>query len=117
MYRDPSPRHKLGPAILHKTESQDRLIEELQDRLGVTKQEQEEREGQDDWLTEGVTARAQGEEQNGGQQVEKVESRGMLWEVPACPSVQIALCGGAGDMKNSFYSPLSGLKREAVCRA
>ncbi|XP_065594959.1 uncharacterized protein LOC136050189 [Cyrtonyx montezumae] len=74
MSRDLSPRRKLGPAIFHKTESQDRLIEELQDRLGVAKQEQEEPKSQDDWLTEGVviTARPQGEEQNGGQQVEKV---------------------------------------------
>ncbi|XP_068269061.1 paxillin isoform X2 [Nyctibius grandis] len=74
MYRDLSPRRKLGPAIFHKTESQDRLIEELQDRLGIAKQEQEEWKSQDDWLTEGViiTARPQGEEQNSGQQVEKV---------------------------------------------
>ncbi|XP_074966816.1 uncharacterized protein LOC142065007 [Phalacrocorax aristotelis] len=74
MYRDPSPRRKLGPAIFHKTEFQDRLIEELQDRLGIAKQDQEEWKSQDDWLTEGViiTARPQGEEQNGGQQVEKV---------------------------------------------
>ncbi|XP_046757055.1 paxillin isoform X1 [Gallus gallus] len=74
MSRDLSPRRKLGPAIFHKTESQDRLIEELQDRLGIAKQEQEERKSQDDWLTEGViiTARPQGEEQNGGQQIEKV---------------------------------------------
>ncbi|XP_071672350.1 paxillin isoform X3 [Patagioenas fasciata] len=74
MYRDLSPRRKLGPAIFHKTESQDRLIEELQDRLGIAQQEQEEWQSQDDWLTEGVviTARPQGEEQNGGQQVEKV---------------------------------------------
>ncbi|KAM6051315.1 uncharacterized protein LJ206_016697 [Theristicus caerulescens] len=74
MYRDLSPRRKLGPAIFHKTESQDRLIEELQDRLGIAKQEREEWKSQDDWLTEGViiTARPQGEEQNGGQQVEKV---------------------------------------------
>ncbi|KAK4813242.1 hypothetical protein QYF61_019045 [Mycteria americana] len=73
MYRDLSPRRKLGPAIFHKTESQDRLIEELQDRLGIAKQEQEKWKSQDDWLTEGViiTARPQGEEQNGGQQVEK----------------------------------------------
>lgn len=78
MSRDLSPRRKLGPAIFHKTESQDRLIEELQDRLGVAKQEQEERKSQDGWLTEGViiTARPQGEEQNGGQQIEKVESEG-----------------------------------------
>ncbi|XP_029881918.1 paxillin isoform X3 [Aquila chrysaetos chrysaetos] len=76
MYRELSPRRKLGPAIFHKTESQDRLIEELQDRLGIAKQEQEERKSQDDWLTEGViiTARPQGEEHNGGQQVEKVTS-------------------------------------------
>ncbi|XP_062445769.1 paxillin isoform X2 [Rhea pennata] len=74
MYRDLSPRRKLGPAIFHKTESQDRLIEELQDKLGIAKQEQEEWKTQDDWLTEGVviTARPQREDQNGGQQVEKV---------------------------------------------
>ncbi|XP_052545826.1 paxillin isoform X5 [Tympanuchus pallidicinctus] len=74
MSRDLSPRRKLGPAIFHKTESQDRLIEELQDRLGVAKQEKEEQKSQNGWLTEGVivTARPQGEEQNGGQQIEKV---------------------------------------------
>ncbi|XP_025930971.1 vegetative cell wall protein gp1-like [Apteryx rowi] len=74
MYRDLSPRRKLGPAIFHKTESQDRLIEELQDRLGIAKQEQKEWKSQDDWLTEGViiTARPQREDQDGGQQVEKV---------------------------------------------
>ncbi|XP_064531433.1 paxillin isoform X1 [Pseudopipra pipra] len=74
MSRDLSPRRKLGPAIFHKTESQDRLIEELQDRLGIAEQEQEEWQSQDAWLTEGVivTARPRGEEQSGGQQVEKV---------------------------------------------
>ncbi|XP_051490008.1 paxillin isoform X2 [Apus apus] len=74
MYRDLSPRCKRGPAIFHKTESQDRLVEELQDKLGITKQEEEKWKSQDDWLTEGVisTARPQGEEQNGEQQVEKV---------------------------------------------
>ncbi|XP_038008218.1 paxillin isoform X2 [Motacilla alba alba] len=74
MSRDLSPRRKLGPAIFHKTESQDRLIEELQDRLGIDNQEQEEWQSQDAWLTEGVivTARPRGEEQSGEQQVEKV---------------------------------------------
>ncbi|XP_068886946.1 paxillin isoform X3 [Aphelocoma coerulescens] len=46
MSRDLSPRHKLGPAIFHKTESKDRLIEELQDRLGIDNQEQEEWQSQ-----------------------------------------------------------------------
>ncbi|RLV99942.1 hypothetical protein DV515_00009517 [Chloebia gouldiae] len=65
---------KLGPAIFHKTESQDRLIEELQDRLGIDNQEQEEWQSQDAWLTEGVivTARPRGQEQSGEQQVEKI---------------------------------------------
>ncbi|XP_054372764.1 uncharacterized protein LOC129046872 [Molothrus ater] len=77
MSRDLSPRRKLGPAIFHKTESQDRLIEELQDRLGIDNQEQKDWQSQDAWLTEGVivTARPRGEEQSGEQQVEKVESR------------------------------------------
>lgn len=77
MSRDLSPRRKLGPAIFHKTESQDRLIEELQDKLGLDSQEQEEWQSQDAWLTEGVivTARPRGEEQSVEQQVEKVESR------------------------------------------
>uniref|UniRef100_A0ABM5F2P8 Paxillin isoform X2 n=1 Tax=Pogona vitticeps TaxID=103695 RepID=A0ABM5F2P8_9SAUR len=74
MCRDLSPRRKLGPAIFHKTVSQDRLIEELQDRLGISKPEQEEWRSQDNWLTEGVIiiSRPQKKEQDGGQQVEKV---------------------------------------------
>lgn len=99
MSRDLSPRHKLGPAIFHKTESKDRLIEELQDRLGIDNQEQEEWQSQVAWLTEGVivTARPRGEEQSGEQQVEKVESRvtraGEFQHVPLsrqhCVEVQI----------------------------
>ncbi|XP_042297411.1 paxillin isoform X2 [Sceloporus undulatus] len=74
MCRDLSPRRKLGPAIFHKTVSQDRLIEELQDRLGISKPEQEEWRSPDNWMTEGVIiiSRPQKKEQDGGQQVEKV---------------------------------------------
>ncbi|XP_061458414.1 paxillin isoform X1 [Rhineura floridana] len=74
MCRDLSPRRKLGPVIFHKTVSQDRLIEELQDRLGISKPELEEWRGPDDWLTEGViiTSRPQKKDQDGGQHVEKV---------------------------------------------
>lgn len=99
MSRDLSPRRKLGPAIFHKTESQDRLIEELQDKLGLDTQEQEEWQSQDAWLTEGVivTARPRGEEQSVEQQVEKVESRvihtGEFQHIPLsgqhCVEVQI----------------------------
>ncbi|XP_026502013.1 proline-rich receptor-like protein kinase PERK2 isoform X2 [Terrapene carolina triunguis] len=74
MYRERSPRRKVGPVIFHKTVSQDRLIEELQDRLGISKQEEEEWKSQEDWLTEGVivTARPQRKQQDGGQQVQKI---------------------------------------------
>lgn len=91
MSRDLSPRRKLGPAIFHKAEPQDGLTEELQDKLGMeNQQEQEEWQSQDAWLTEGgiVTARPRGEEQSGEQQVEKVESRvthtGKFQHVPLC---------------------------------
>ncbi|XP_074868420.1 paxillin isoform X4 [Carettochelys insculpta] len=78
MHRERSPRRKVGPVIFHKTVSQDRLIEELQDRLGISKQEEEDWKSQEDWLTEGVivTARPQRKEQDGGQQVEKFMTQG-----------------------------------------
>ncbi|KAH0625456.1 hypothetical protein JD844_014985 [Phrynosoma platyrhinos] len=74
MCRDLSPRRKLGPAIFYKSVSQDRLIEELEDRLGISKPEQEEWRSPDNWMTEGVIiiSRPQKKEQDGGQQVEKV---------------------------------------------
>lgn len=84
MCRDLSPRRKLGPAIFHKSVSQDRLIEELQDRLGISKPEQEEWRRQDSWLTEGVIiiSRPPKKQQDGVQQVEKVESN--TWCTCAC---------------------------------
>ncbi|KAG5840712.1 hypothetical protein ANANG_G00191600 [Anguilla anguilla] len=48
-----APRRKLGPIIFNKSSSQDRLIEELQGKLGIGRTERR-RKQQDDWLTEGV---------------------------------------------------------------
>ncbi|XP_028852746.1 uncharacterized protein pxnb isoform X2 [Denticeps clupeoides] len=53
MYRDNQPRRKMGPIIFHKSSSQDRLIEELQGKLGISRKEKL-RKHPDDWLTEGV---------------------------------------------------------------
>ncbi|XP_035291997.1 LIM domain-binding protein 3 isoform X2 [Anguilla anguilla] len=53
MYREGHPRRKLGPIIFNKSSSQDRLIEELQGKLGIGRTERR-RKQQDDWLTEGV---------------------------------------------------------------
>ena len=53
MYRDGLLRRKVGPVIVNKSNSQDRLIEELQGKLGIGRAERR-RKQQDDWLTEGV---------------------------------------------------------------
>ncbi|XP_047679016.1 uncharacterized protein pxnb isoform X1 [Tachysurus fulvidraco] len=53
MYRDGIIRRKMGPVIYHKCNSQDRLIEELQGKLGIARKERPKKQP-DDWLTEGV---------------------------------------------------------------
>ncbi|OXB64623.1 hypothetical protein ASZ78_008699 [Callipepla squamata] len=118
MSRDLSPRRKLGPAIFHKTESQDRLIEELQDRLGVAKEEQEELKSQDDWLTEGVviTARPQGEEQNGGQQVEKFMAQGKAGGGGSPPSTTPKPGSQLDTMLGSLQSDLNKLGVATVAK-
>nr|XP_020863692.1 paxillin isoform X2 [Phascolarctos cinereus] len=76
MSREASPRRRLSPAVLLKTPSQDRLIAELQDRLGI----RPEAEGVDEagadaeaWLTEGVVITVQPRgRRDGGQVIEKV---------------------------------------------
>ncbi|XP_055024341.2 paxillin isoform X2 [Misgurnus anguillicaudatus] len=54
MYRDGLIRRKMGPIIFHKSNSQDRLIEELQGKLGIGRKERIKKQQSDDWLTEGV---------------------------------------------------------------
>ncbi|XP_061026235.1 paxillin isoform X4 [Eubalaena glacialis] len=78
MSREPSPRRRLDPATLSRTPSQERLIAELQGRLGI-QPEVEEAEGAagasaEDWLTEGVVITVQpcGRRAR-GQLVEKIQ--------------------------------------------
>ncbi|XP_069850838.1 paxillin isoform X4 [Dipodomys merriami] len=77
MSREPSPRRRLDPATLSRTPSQERLIAELQGRLGI-QPEAEEAAGPggastQDWLTEGVVITVQPRGRRaGGQLVEKV---------------------------------------------
>lgn len=54
MYRDGLIRRKMGPLIFHKSNSQDRLIEELQGKLGIARKDRPKNKQPDDWLTEGV---------------------------------------------------------------
>lgn len=53
MLRDGLLRRKMGPIIVNKSTSQDRLIEELQGKLGIGRSERRRKQS-DDWLTEGV---------------------------------------------------------------
>ncbi|XP_077016114.1 paxillin isoform X4 [Tamandua tetradactyla] len=77
MSRESSPRRRLDPTTLSRTPSQERLIVELQGRLGI-QPEAEEAVGAtgtspEDWLTEGVAITVQPHgRQAGGQLVEKV---------------------------------------------
>lgn len=76
MYRD--PRRKMGPLIYHKSNSQDRLIEELQGKLGIARKERP-RKQPDDWLTEGVIVMnnpKRSREDHSGPDVDKVEEEG-----------------------------------------
>ncbi|XP_028302068.1 paxillin a isoform X2 [Gouania willdenowi] len=54
MYREGLLRRKMGPIIVNKSNSQDRLIEELQGKLGIGRVERRRKKQPDDWLTEGV---------------------------------------------------------------
>ncbi|XP_060238538.1 paxillin isoform X5 [Meriones unguiculatus] len=74
MSREPSPRRRLDPATLSRNPSQERLIAELQGRLGIQLEAEELAEpSAQDWLTEGVVITVQPRgRQAGGQLVEKV---------------------------------------------
>ncbi|XP_036908134.1 paxillin isoform X1 [Sturnira hondurensis] len=78
MSREPSPRRRLDPATLSRTPSQERLIAELQGRLGL-QQEAEEASGAagsstEDWMTEGVVITVQPRGRRAeGQLVEKTQ--------------------------------------------
>ncbi|KAK5912836.1 hypothetical protein CesoFtcFv8_002672 [Champsocephalus esox] len=54
MFREAMLRRKIGPVIVNKSNSQDRLIMELQRKLGCGKVEPKRKQQPDDWRTEGV---------------------------------------------------------------
>ncbi|KAM9821677.1 uncharacterized protein pxnb isoform X1 [Syngnathus typhle] len=60
MYRDGLLRRKMGPVIVNKNSSQDRLIEELQGKFGIARSERR-RKQPDEWIMDGfvVTAKPQ----------------------------------------------------------
>lgn len=57
MTRDGPQRRRLGPILVNKTSSQDRLIQELQGRLGQGRLDHRQHQYPlDPWMTPGITA-------------------------------------------------------------
>lgn len=80
MSREPSPRRRLDPATLSRNPSQERLIAELQGRLGIQPEAEEAAgaagDSTEDWMTEGVVITVQPRGRRAeGQLVEKVAGR------------------------------------------
>ncbi len=76
MYRDGHLRRKMGPIIVNKNTSQDRLIEELQGKFGIGRSERRRKQS-DDWLTEGVIVSSKPQRfrpDGAGSEVDKVGS-------------------------------------------
>ena len=76
MYREGLLRRKLGAVLVNKSNSQDRLIQELQGKLGIGKTERRRKQQPDDWMTEGVIVMSNPQrtrEEGGAPTVDKVE--------------------------------------------
>lgn len=57
MTRDGPQRRRLGPILVNKTSSQDRMIQELQGRLGLGRPDHHQHQHHPDhWMTPGHTA-------------------------------------------------------------
>lgn len=79
MFREGMLRRKMGPIIVNKSNSQDRLIEELQGKLGIGRVERRRKQQPDDWMTEGVIVMSNPQrtrEEGAHPSVDKVDIRG-----------------------------------------
>ncbi|XP_039327673.2 paxillin isoform X1 [Saimiri boliviensis] len=119
MSREPSPRRRLDPATLSRTPSQERLIAELQGRLGIQPEAEEPAEAAglsaQDWLTEGVVITVQPRgKRAGGQLVEKVvfppgSPIPLRRTISVLASPSVPLLQHHTDAEASSSSPLSSL--------
>lgn len=83
MFREGMLRRKMGPVIVNKSNSQDRLIEELQGKLGIGRVERKRKQQPDDWMTEGVIVMSNPQrtrEERVQPSVDKVDVRGAQQE-------------------------------------
>lgn len=84
-------RRKMGPVIVNKSNSQDRLIQELQGKLGIGRAERRRKQQPDDWLTEGVIVMSNPQrtrEEGASPSVDKVDIRGAQQESVLFSAIQ-----------------------------
>ncbi|XP_040011250.1 paxillin-like isoform X3 [Xiphias gladius] len=114
MYRDGHLRRKMGPVIVNKNSSQDRLIEELQGKLGIGRSERRRKQS-DDWMTEGVivTSKPQRFRPDGADsEVDKIMAQGK-GGVPGGPPTQV---NKLDNMLGSLQSDLNKLGVQTVAK-
>uniref|UniRef100_A0A8C8DKQ8 Paxillin a n=1 Tax=Oryzias sinensis TaxID=183150 RepID=A0A8C8DKQ8_9TELE len=114
MFREGLLRRKMGPIIVNKSNSQDRLIEELQGKLGIGRVERRRKQQPDDWLTEGVIVMSnpQRTREEGSQpSVDKIQSQGNASSnAPAKPANKL------DNMLGSLQSDLNRLGVQTVAK-
>uniref|UniRef100_A0A669EFG9 Paxillin n=1 Tax=Oreochromis niloticus TaxID=8128 RepID=A0A669EFG9_ORENI len=114
MYREAHLRRKMGPIIVNKNSSQDRLIEELQGKLGIGRSERRRKQS-DDWLTEGViiTSKPQRYRPDGAaSEVDKIMAQGK-GGVSGGPPTQV---NKLDNMLGSLQSDLNKLGVQTVAK-
>ncbi|KAM4576921.1 paxillin isoform 3-T3 [Odontesthes bonariensis] len=109
MYRDGHLRRKMGPIIVNKSTSQDRLIEELQGKLGIARSERRRKQS-DDGLTEGVLIMSK--PQRFGSEVDKIMAQGK-GGLPGGPPTQV---NKLDNMLGSLQSDLNKLGVQTVAK-
>uniref|UniRef100_A0A8C7RWG7 Paxillin n=1 Tax=Oncorhynchus mykiss TaxID=8022 RepID=A0A8C7RWG7_ONCMY len=115
MYREGHPRRgRMGPIIVNKSSSQDRLIEELQGKLGIGRLADRRRKQPDDWLTEGVIVMSKPQRFRGdgaANEVDKIMAQGKGG--PGGPPTQV---NKLDNMLGSLQSDLHKLGVQTVAK-
>ncbi|XP_043963993.1 paxillin-like isoform X2 [Gambusia affinis] len=114
MYREAHLRRKMGPIIVNKNSSQDRLIEELQGKLGISRSERRRKQS-DEWLTDGVVVMSKPQRfrpDGWGGEVDKIMAQGKAG-VPGGPPTQV---NKLDNMLGSLQSDLNKLGVQTVAK-
>nr|XP_014346817.1 PREDICTED: transforming growth factor beta-1-induced transcript 1 protein [Latimeria chalumnae] len=94
VFREETPRKRLGPLLIQRSEEKDQLIGELHGRLGIVKCLELERKVEEDWLTEGVVVTSEPlrkeklPEEEGTHKVPKIVAKKLYRIAPMSPALQ-----------------------------